>query len=280
MNSTLRRAGTALVATAALVAGALGVAAPAQAASLCATDCISYAPVSADTKTIRASVATTGYVKATAEVWTADRSARVSYMNDAQTETWTNAWTFTSPSSPYLKQNTYYSVKLIAKDMLGKTWTEWRSVRVKQRTATWHITKINLTDDSDYAGAGEFKAGWKAGTTVKSPLWSGWQSKSSGGSWTLSSSNTAATIVRVGETSSPKVFLELLDDDTDIGDFGCGTGFAPSFDWGTNSCADWATAGAYVTLPETSATTSFTLYVAKTAPVKFTVQGYVVTTVS
>ena len=214
----------------------------------------------------------------TAEVWAADRSARVSYMVDGQAETWTNSWTFTSTGG--LKQNTTYAVKIIAKDMLGKTWTEWRSVRVKQRTATWHITKINLTDDSDYAGAGEFKAGWKAGTTVKSPLWSGWQSKSSGGSWSLSSTNTAATIVRVGETSSPKVFLELLDDDTDIGDFGCGTGFAPSWDWGTNSCADWATAGAYVNLPETSATTSFTLYVAKTAPVKFTVQGYVVTTVS
>lgn len=280
MNSTLRRASTALVATAALVAGALGLAAPASAASLCSTDCISYAPVSADTKTIRASVVTTGYVNVTAEVWTADKSARVSYMNDAQTETWTNSWTFTSPSSPYLKQNTYYSVKLIAKDMLGKTWTEWRSVRVKQRTATWHITKINLTDDSDYAGAGEFKAGWKAGTTVKSPLWSGWQSKSSGGSWTFSSTNTAATIVRVGETSSPKVFLELLDDDSDIGDFGCGTGFAPGWDAGTNSCADWATAGAYVNLPETAATTSFTLYVNKNAPVKFTVQGYVVTTIA
>ena len=234
--------------------------------------------MTADTKTVRASVTTTGYVNVTAEVWTSDKSARVSYMTDGQAETWTNAWTFASSS--YLKQNTTYAVKLIAKDMLGKTWTEWRSVRVKQRTATWHVTKINLTDDSDYAGAGEFKAGWKAGTTVKSPLWSGWQSKSSGGSWTFSSTNTAATIVRVGETSSPKVFLELLDDDTDIGDFGCGTGFAPGWDAGTNSCADWATAGAYVNLPETAATTNFTLYVNKNAPVKFTVQGYVVTTIS
>lgn len=280
MNSTLRRASTALVASAALVAGALGVAAPASAASLCATDCIVSAPMSADTRTIRASVSTTGYVNVTAEVWTADRATRVSSMNDGQTETWTNAWTFTSASSPALKQGTTYSVKLIAKDMLGKTWTEWRSVRVKQRTATWHITKINLSDDSDYAGAGEFKAGWKAGTTVKSPIWSGWSSKSSGGSWSFSSTTAATTIVRTGESSNPKVFLELLDDDTDATDFGCGTGFAPGFDWGTNDCADWATAGAYVALPEASATTSFTLYVNKNAPVKFTVQGYVVTTVA
>lgn len=280
MKTTLRRASTALVASAALVAGALGLAAPASAASLCSTDCISYAPVSADTKAIRASVVTTGYVNVTAEVWTSDKATRLAYMNDGQTETWTNSWTFTSPSSTYLKQNTYYAVKIIAKDMLGKTWTEWRSVRVKQRTATWHITKINLADDSDYAGAGEFKAGWKAGTTVKSPIWSGWSSKSSGGYWSFSSTSTATTIVRVGETSNPKVFLELLDDDTDIGDFGCGTGFVPGWDAGTNSCADWATAGAYVPLPETAATTSFTLYVNKNAPVKFTVQGYVVTTIS
>ncbi len=280
MKTTLRRTATALAAATALVAGALGLAAPASAASLCATDCISYAPVTADTKTIRASVVTTGYVNVTGEIWKSDKSARVGYLIDGQTETWTNSWTFTSSTNGALTQGATYAVKLVAKDMLGKTWTEWRSVRVKQRTATWHVTKINLADDSDSLGSGEFKAGWKVGTTVKSPLWSGWQSKSSGGSWTFSSTNTAATIVRVGETSAPKVFLELLDDDTDASDFGCGTGFAPSWDAGSNSCADWATAGAYVSLPETSATTSFTLYVNKNAVVKFTVQGYVTTTVA
>lgn len=280
MNRTLRRASTAVLAAAALVAGALGVAAPASAASLCATDCIATTWVSADTKTIKAAATTTGYVNVTAEIWNAAKTTRLSYMSDGQTETWTNAWTFTSASSPYLTQGATYSVKLIAKDMLGKVWTEWRSVRVKQRTATWHITKINLTDDSDSVGAGEFKAGWKAGTTTKSPIWSGWSSKSSGGSWSFASTNASTTIVRTSESSSPKVFLELLDDDVDPTDFGCGTGFSPDWTWGSNSCADWATAGAQVNLPETSATTSFTLYVAKTAPVKFTVQGYVVTTVS
>lgn len=280
MKTRLARTLAAVAATAGLVAGGLAAAAPASAASLCSTDCISSRAVTADTKTIRATAGTTGYVNVVAEIWTYDKATRLSTMVDGQTQTWTNAWTFTSPSSQYLKQNTSYAVKFIAKDMLGKTWTEWQSVRVKQRTATWHITRINLSDDSDYAGAGEFKAGWKAGTTVKSPIWSGWSSKSSGGYWSFSSTNASTTITRVGESSTPKVFLELLDDDTDIGDFGCGTGFAPSFDWGTNSCADWATAGAQVTLPETGATTSFTLYVAKTAPVKFTVQGYVVTTVS
>ena len=91
MTNTLRRVSTALVASAALVAGTLGLAAPAEAASLCATDCISYAPVLADTKTVRASVITTGYVNVTAEVWAADKSARVSYMVDGQAETWTNS---------------------------------------------------------------------------------------------------------------------------------------------------------------------------------------------
>jgi hypothetical protein len=280
MKTTLRRAATALAAATALVAGALGLAAPASAASLCATDCISYAPVSADTKTVRASVITTGYVNVTAEVWKADRTARVAYMYDAQPETWTNSWTFTSDSKAYLKQNTSYAVKIIAKDMLGKTWIEWRSVRIKQRTATWHITKINLTDDSDTFGAGEFQAGMKVGATVKTPIWSGWQSKSSGGSWTFASTNAATTLTRVGEISQPAVFLELLDSDVDPSDFGCGSGFAPAFDSGSNNCADWATAGAYVSLPETSATTSFTLYVNKNAVVKFTVQGYVTTTVA
>lgn len=280
MKTTLARTLAAVAAAVGLVAGGLAAAAPASAASLCSTDCIASTSVSADTRTIRAAATATGYVSMKAEIWNADKTSRVSQMIDGQTQTWTNAWTFTSAASPYLKQNTTYTVKLMATDMLGKTWTEWRSVRVKQRTATWHITKINLTDDSDYAGAGEFKAGWKAGTVTKSPIWSGWSSKSSGGSWSFSSTNASTTIVKVGESSAPKVFLELVDDDSDVSDFGCGTGFAPSFDWGSNDCADWATAGAQVTLPETSATTSFTLYVAKTAPVKFTVQGYVVTTVS
>ncbi len=280
MKTRLARTLAAVAATAGLVAGGLAAAAPASAASLCSTDCIASTSVSADTRTIRAAATATGYVSMTAEIWNADKTSRVSQMIDGQTQAWTNAWTFTSAASPYLKQNTTYTVKLMATDMLGKTWTEWRSVRVKQRTATWHITKINLTDDSDYAGAGEFKAGWKAGTVTKSPIWSGWSSKSSGGSWSFSSTNASTTIVKVGESSTPKVFLELLDDDSDVTDFGCGTGFAPGFDWGSNDCADWATAGNQVNLPETSATTSFTLYVAKTAPVKFTVQGCVVTTVS
>lgn len=280
MTATLRRAALAVAASAAVLAGALGVTAPASAASLCATDCITSASATADTKSIRATVATTGFVNVTAEIWKSDKSARVSYMNDGQVETWTNYWTFTSSSSPALAQNTYYAVKIMAKDMLGKTWTEWRTLRVKQRTATWHITRINLTDDSDTAGSGEFKAGWKVGTTVKYPMWSGWSSKSSGGYWSFAATSTAATIVRTKETWRPLVFLELLDDDVDASDFGCGTSFVPNFTAGSNSCADWTTAGAYVTLPEVSATTSFTLYVNKNSVVKFTVQGTVVTTVS
>jgi hypothetical protein len=272
MKTRLARILAAAAATLGLsMAGLAATAAPASAASLCSTDCISGFTVKATTKAITADVTTTGFVKVTGEIWNSARTARVGYLVDDQPLTWERTWPLRQSSITTVSQNTYYAVKVTATDMLGATYTEWRNVRVKQRTATWHITKINLSDDSDSAGAGEFKAGWKAGTTVKSPIWSG--------SWSFSSSNAATTIVRVGESSSPKVFLELLDDDTDIGDFGCGTGFSPAFNWGSNSCADWATAGAQVALPETSATTSFTLYVAKTAPVKFTVQGYVVTTV-
>ena len=139
---------------------------------------------------------------------------------------------------------------------------------------------VGLADDSDAAGAGEFRAGWKPGTTVKPALWSGVSSKSSGGYWTFTSTNANAVITRAGESATPKVFLELSDDDRDAGD-PCGTGaWTPTWGKGSNTCADWTTAGASLVLPETSATTPFKLYVAKNSPVMFTVTGRVVTTVS
>jgi hypothetical protein len=54
----------------------------------------------------------------------------------------------------------------------------------------------------------------------------------------------------------------------------------PTWGAGSNTCADWATAGVSLSLPEASATKSFTLYVNKNSPVMFTVTGRVVTTVS
>ena len=62
-----------------------------------------------------------------------------------------------SPARRSWPQNTYYAVKVVATDMLGATRTEWLSVRVKKRTATYYISRIDLADDSDSAGAGEFR---------------------------------------------------------------------------------------------------------------------------
>lgn len=275
MSTIARRLVTAAAAAAIAVPAVLAAAAPAQAASLCETDCISAATATANTKTISVSVKTTGYVSVSAEIWNTAKTNRVGYgIVKAGTPVWFNAFSFTSSTSGALAQGATYHVKVIAKDMLGKSRTEWLPVRIKQRDARYVITRIDLHDDSDYAGAGEFRAGWKAGTTVKN-LWSGVSSKSSGGYWTFSSSNTNAQIIRTKETSSPKVFVELSDDDS-WGLNYCGTAFVPDFTSGSNDCADWSTAGAYLALPETSATVPFTLKVAKNAVVKFTVTGKVV----
>jgi len=279
MKIRLHRAAAALSATVALVAGALGAtAAPASAASLCSTDCVSSFSVSSTTKSISASVATTGYVKVSGEIWKADGSARIASMNDLQDLTWASSWPLVSSSTTSLAQNTYYQVRITATDMLGKQWKETRSIRVKQRNATFYIEKIALSDDSDYAGAGEFAAAWKAFGAQKT-LWSGLSSKSSGGTWTFTSDNANAKMSLTKVSAAPKVFLELIDDDRDYGD-PCGTG-GWGFDWtyGSNNCADWATAGQSLSLPEYSSTRAFTLYVGKLAPVQFTVTGKVVTTV-
>lgn len=279
MKIRLPRAAAAVAAALGLVAGGLvTTAAPASAASLCATDCISGFTVTADTSTVRASVTTTGYVKVSGEIWKSDGSARVGFLNDSQPLTWASSWPLSS-SGTTLAQNTWYQVRITATDMLGKSWKETRSIRVKQRNATFYIEKISLTDDSDYAGAGEFAAAWKA-NGVQKPLWSGLSSKSSGGTWSFTSTSSSAVMSLTKVQRAPKVFLELIDDDRDYGD-PCGTG-GWGFDWtyGSNECADWATAGQTLSLPEYSATRAFTLYVGKTAPVKFTVTGRVVTTVS
>jgi hypothetical protein len=278
MSTTTRRlaATAAAVAATAVVAG--GLAAPAQAASLCATDCISGIGLSSTTSSITATVRTTGYTHVTLEIWNAAGTTRVAAPSPAAgTLYWGDLFSFRHAS--YLSQNTYYQVRATATDMLGKKWTETRSVRVKQRNAVFSISRIDLQDDSDYAGAGEFKAGWKAFTGVKN-LWSGYSSKSSGGYWTFASGSSVATISQTKVSATPKVFLELSDDDRDAGD-PCGTGgWVPTFGSGSNTCADWATAGITLSLPEYSTTRSFTLQTAKNAVVKFKVTGKVVVTVS
>jgi hypothetical protein len=277
--STLRRILARAAAATVLVGAAAALpVAPASAASTCTTDCLTAVSVTANTQKVYVNATTYGSTHTVAEVWKADKSVRLSTMSVTASGYWATSFSFASTA--YLPQNTYYAVKVVATDMLGATRTEWLSVRVKQRVATYYITRIDLADDSDAAGAGEFRAGWKAGTTVKNALWSGVSSKSSGGYWTFTSTNTNAVITRVGESSTPKVFLELSDDDRDPGD-PCGTGgWVPTWGAGSNTCADWATAGVSLSLPEASATKSFTLYVNKNSPVMFTVTGRVVTTVS
>jgi hypothetical protein len=277
--STLRRTLARIAAATALVGAAAALpAAPASASSTCTTDCLTAVSVTADTQKVRVNATTFGSTHTVAEVWKADRSVRLSTMSVTAAGYWATSFSFASTA--YLPQNTYYAVKVVATDMLGATRTEWLSVRVKQRIATYYITRIDVADDSDAAGAGEFRAAWKAGTTVKPALWSGFSSKSSGGYWTFASTNANAVITRTGESAAPKVFLELSDDDRDPGD-PCGTGvWTPTWGKGSNTCADWATAGATLALPETSTTKNFTLNVAKNSPVMFTVTGRVVTTVS
>ena len=279
MRTIARRLVTAAAATAIAVPAVLAAAAPAQAASLCETDCIASATATASTKSISVAVKTTGYVSVSAEIWNTAKTNRVGYgIVKAGTPVWFNAFSFTSSTNGALAQGATYHVKVIAKDMLGKSRTEWVPVRVKQRDVRYFITRIDLHDDSDYAGAGEFRAGWKAGTTAKN-LWNGVSSKSSGGFWNWTEANPLAQISRTKETASPKVFVELSDDDS-WGMNYCGTAFVADFTSGSNDCADWSTAGAYVNLPETTATVPFTLKVAKNAVVKFTVTGKVVQLVS
>ena len=277
-RTATRRVAALAATTGAAALAATALAAPAEAASICATDCITSVGISTTTKSISTTVRTTGYTHVSVEIWNAAGTTRIATPNVAAgTLYWGDVFSFTQ--SNYLSQNTYYQVRAIATDMLGKKWTESRTVRVKQRNAVFTISRIDLQDDSDYVGAGEFRAGWKAFGGTKT-LWSGLSSKSSGGYWTFPAGTANATITQYKVSSTPKVFLELSDDDRDAGD-PCGTGgWVPTFGAGSNTCADWATAGITLNLPEYSTTQSFTLQTPKTAVVKFKVTGKVVVTVS
>jgi hypothetical protein len=284
MKTRLARTLAAVAATIGLAAGAVAAtAAPASAASLCSTDCISGFTVSATTKSITADVATTGFVKVTGEIWNSARTTRVGYMLDDQPLTWERTWPLRSYSSTTLAQNTYYAVRVTATDMLGKTYTEWKNVRVKQRTATYYITRIDLTDDGDYFGAGEFNGSWKVQNTLKTPIWSSWVSKSSGGYWTFSESNTTMHLTRSKEGSTPTVWLQLTEDDTGDnlqGTCGGQMTFYSTFVTSSNQCGDWAHGGTQLLLPEYSATRTFTIAPAKSAPTQWKVTGKVVQTIS
>ncbi|MCA0328355.1 MAG: hypothetical protein LCI03_00465 [Actinobacteria bacterium] len=283
MKTRLARTLAAVAATAGLVAGGLAAAAPASAASLCSTDCISSLGVTTTTKSIDANVTTTGFVKVSGEIWDAGRTTRVGYMWDDQPLTWERTWPLHSNSATSLKQGTYYQVRITATDMLGKTWTEWKTVRVKQRTATYYITRIDVSDDGDYFGAGEFNGSWKVQSTLKTPIWSTWQSKSSGGYWTFSESNSMMRLTRSNEGSTPTVWLQLTEDDTGDNPQGtCGgqMSFYSTFVTSSNQCGDWAHGGTQLLLPEYSATRTFTIAPGKAAPTQWKVTGKVVTTVS
>ena len=72
---------------------------------------------------------------------------------------------FSFASSSYLPQNTYYAVKVVATDMLGATRTEWLSVRVKQRIATYfspplfpvHLSEVPATIEYHDASESEWQ---------------------------------------------------------------------------------------------------------------------------
>lgn len=254
-------------------------AAPASAASACATDCISTVSTTTAPQSATLSITTTGGARVSA---TASATGLPSvYTQEPAGAPFALTHTLTFPST--LKQNTDYTVTIQAKDPLGVAWTETRKIRTLARTAHSVLTRIDLIDDSDAVGAGEFWGAAKFDTTVKSPLWGqSTVSKSSGGYWTLTSDPTRTTHIQTSAPDNYKVFVELADDDRDPGDM-CGTGgYAPSFpSTFSNTCADISTAGTSVALPTAIGTTStnFSTTTQKNAVVKFKISGFITTSV-
>ncbi len=146
-----------------------------------------------------------------------------------------------------LKQGAGFVVSIKATDGNGKSYTDQVSVKAISRTVTLTLKGLRITEDSDY-GAGELRAGIGVGGTTSTIFDE--RSISATKEFSYSKVVTATNV-----PAGTKIAVEIQDNDADPGEF-CSGGTAFGFTSGSNSCLDWTTGKASLTLGTTKGTNS------------------------
>lgn len=173
-------------------------------------------------------------------------------------------------SAATLDPSTAYTYRVNATDAQGRLYVKDGSFVTRGVRLEVQLTSIQVTDDSDYFGAGELKAQLHVGG-AKAWIWENEKSVDSGQYFTISTTAALPTAVR-----SVPISVVVADDDCEgIGSL-CtgGTGNLP-IGSGSNDEAQWATATHTANLPATTVSTPWTSFLSSTTggPLSFAVTG-------
>jgi hypothetical protein len=166
-----------------------------------------------------------------------------------------------------LQPGTTYHYKMTATDKKGRQRVETGTFKTLRRKFAVTFSQIEVIDDSDSFGAGELFFHLRAHGTILQDVYKD-RSVSSG-----QKLYPNKTISVVGAPQAIWIYTEGRDDDCDFGQ-PCTGGTAPSWDSGSNSEADWATARTQIEAPGAGQADSGSFSMATTAHrLKFRVTG-------
>lgn len=182
------------------------------------------------------------------------------------------AKTHTLTSSATLNPTTSYSYQVNATDAQGRFYIKVGSFQTRNVRLEVKLTGLQITNDSDYFGAGELRAQMHVGGT-KRWIWSAEKSVETASSTKYFPINVTAALPSA--VRSVPINVIVSDDDCEgIGSL-CNSGIGDlSTGSGTLSDQQWATATYTATLPNTTTTTTWTNFISSAKnPVGFIVTG-------
>jgi uncharacterized cupredoxin-like copper-binding protein len=269
-NRTTRRLGTLALAGTIAAGAPFAAANPASAWSGCEGDCVASATITQrlDTKSVPTISITTTVPTSVLVIYKTINGTTAGAVSSSSTSLSTS---HTLPAGAILTQGTGYVASIKATDQNGKSFTDTANVTALKRTLKFTVQKITITEDSDY-GAGELRAGAKAGNAVKTLF----------DTRSISATKTLTLNKVVTDNAAPanaKVAVEIQDDDADIGEF-CTGGTAFSFTSGSTSCMDWTSQSIGVDLQSTKGSLTRNFSFSANGRLKFKVWGTYTVTVA
>jgi hypothetical protein len=178
----------------------------------------------------------------------------------------------TLTTAALLNPTTAYTYQVNAMDAQGRVYTKVGSFQTRNVRLEVQLAGLQVTNDSDYFGAGELRAQLHVGAT-KSWIWQSEKSVESAGSTKYFALTTKAALPSA--VRSVPINVVVLDDDCEgIGSLCSGGTGDLSVGSGSTSNYQWATATATATLPNTTTTTPWTTFITSANnPVGFIVTG-------
>jgi hypothetical protein len=175
-------------------------------------------------------------------------------------------------SGATLDPTTGYTYQVDAKDAQGRIYRKQGSFTTRNVRLEVQLTGLQITDDSDFFGAGELRSQLHVGST-KTWIWQNEKSVETAGNTPYFPLTTSAALPSA--VRSVPIHVVVSDDDCEgVGSL-CNSGLGDlSVGSGSTSDLQWATATLTATLPNTTTTTTWTSFISSAkSPVGFIVTG-------